>query len=217
MGEVYTKRIPLDSIEHTILQSIHHPLCVKYIGHRVRESYIELQMEYVPGMNMFDLLEDEERLPESDTRKYISELVTVLTHIHSMNIVYGDVKLENIMVRPDGHITLVDFGLSHYYEPNDTSLAGTADYIAPEMVQMLPHSETIDWWGVGVLTYECLVGMAPFYSHDRIGTYNKILKLAYTIPDFVSQDAKEFIESLLTTDHITRGMNIHGMAFISHV
>lgn len=90
--------------------------------------------------------------------------------MHQCNIYYRDLKPENILLASDGYIMLADFGLAKIiskddkYEPN--SFCGTPSYLAPEMILGEGHDHTIDWWALGILTYELLVGIPPFYDRN---------------------------------------------------
>ena len=109
-------------------------------------------------------------MPESAAKFYICEIVLALECLHKHKIIFRDLKPQNILIGSDGHIVLTDFNLSKEVKSIDemsTSFCGTVLYLAPEMLNKTGHSFTIDWYMLGVIFYELLVGLPPFYNKDR--------------------------------------------------
>ena len=105
--------------------------------------------------------------------------------MHSLNILYRDLKPENILVDKDGNIKLTDFGLSKeiiedFY--HSRSFVGTHAYLAPEILSRRPHGKSIDWYGVGAILYEFLVGIPPYFDPDQDRLYENIMNGALKIP-----------------------------------
>ena len=124
-------------------------------------------------------------------------------------IIYRDIKLENILLDGEGHIVLTDFGLSREFHPDDTvrratSFCGTIEYMAPEVVKGGGHDIAVDWWSLGVLTYELLTGASPFTVEGDRNTQpdisKRILNLEPMMPDFLGPEVKDFILRLLIKD-----------------
>ena len=92
-----------------------------------------------------------------------------LGELHKKDIMHRDLKLENIMVDEKGYLQLIDYGLAKTV--NDSELAmsycGTPEYLAPEMVDSTGHDKTVDWWAIGILIYELLIGVTPFFNKNR--------------------------------------------------
>ena len=105
-------------------------------------------------------------MPEQEVAKLMHMLVSGVLHIHASNVVHRDLKPENILVGDDGYIKLSDFGLAKLALESNT-FCGTPEYIAPEILSGTGYSKTADWWALGVLTYEMLAGVPPFYDKNR--------------------------------------------------
>lgn len=127
-----------------------------------------------------------------------------------MGIIYRDIKLENILLDANGHIVLTDFGLSKELLPGKNeraySFCGTIEYMAPEVVKggSTGHDIAVDWWSVGVLTYELLTGASPFTVEGERNTQQdisrRILRTQPPIPDTLGDEVKDFILKLLVKD-----------------
>ena len=111
-------------------------------------------------------------------------MILALGHLHEQDILYRDIKPENILIsaEPDesGYLRLVDFGLAKNLKQGEktNTFCGTPDYIAPEVIMGKNYDHTVDWWSVGILVYEMIVGCPPFYdaSNDNGTMYRKICK-----------------------------------------
>ena len=127
-------------------------------------------MPFVRGGELYKHLRQAKRFNEHRTRFYIIQLALALGHLHKKNVVYRHLKPENILMYDDGYICISDFGISKVIAPQKEealqTLVGTSpEYIAPEMLQKAPaYSFSVDWWALGILTYEMIFGTAPFFS-----------------------------------------------------
>jgi len=144
------------------------------------------------------------RLPIERARYYTAELVDALAHLHSRGVVYRDLKPENVMMDMDGHVKLVDFGLSKQGITNPisgaSSYCGTPEYLAPEVMQeqaMRSYGTAIDWWSLGALLYEMLTGLPPWYNRDRKKMFAGIRGGDLRFPDHVPIDAQSLLRALL--------------------
>ncbi|KOC68480.1 Ribosomal protein S6 kinase alpha-5 [Habropoda laboriosa] len=177
------------------------------------DAKLHLILDYVSGGELFTHLYQREHFTEDEARIYIGEVILALEHLHKLGIIYRDIKLENILLDREGHIVLTDFGLSKEFLPHERdnnaraySFCGTIEYMAPEVVRggSAGHDIAVDWWSVGVLTYELLTGASPFTIEGEKNTQQdisrRILKTDPPIPSHLSPTVRDFILRLLVKD-----------------
>ena len=119
---------------------------------------------------MFYFLNQKGRISESVSKFYICELIIALNSIHRRNIIYRDLKPENVLIGVDGHIKISDFGLAKIQKDlNDLNFTfcGSPEYLSPEMLLGTPHNYTVDYYTLGCFIYEIITGYPPFYSRDK--------------------------------------------------
>jgi serine/threonine protein kinase len=144
---------------------------------------------------------------------YAAQVVLALEYLHGRDIVYRDLKPENILIDKGGNVKVTDFGFAKVVPETTWTLCGTPDYLAPEIVQSQGYGKAVDWYAVGILIYEMLVGSPPFYHENHRVLYENIVhKKAYFPPgfDWIAQD---LVERLLEKDPQKRlGALVHGAA-----
>ncbi|CAD8051183.1 unnamed protein product [Paramecium sonneborni] len=171
--------------------------------------YIAFVLEYCAGGELFYHLRKLKKLNEKDAKYYFVEICIGMAYLHSQNIVYRDIKPENILLDLQGHLMLSDFGLS---KPDMTSedfaysFCGSPEYMAPEMLMKTGHNYLVDCYCLGALLYELISGLPPYYSHNTQEIYNSILTENIQFPDYVqiSEELKDLIISLLQKDPTER-------------
>ena len=129
-----------------------------------------LLLDYAPGGNMSRALQKDKRFNETRARYYLAEILLALEDLHKRDIIFRDLKPDNIVFDKDGHALLTDFGLSKVGVLNNTqarSFCGSPAYLAPEMLRRQGHGKSVDWYLLGVLLYEMLVGIPPYYSNNK--------------------------------------------------
>ncbi|XP_013401008.1 ribosomal protein S6 kinase alpha-5 [Lingula anatina] len=175
------------------------------------DAKLHLILDYVNGGELFTHLYQREQFREPEVKIYIGEIVLALETLHKLGIIYRDIKLENILLDKDGHVVLTDFGLSKEFLPHEKSqrtysFCGTIEYMAPEVVRggTVGHNFTVDWWSLGVLTYELLTGASPFTvdgeKNSQSEISKRILKCQPPMPREFSPEVRDFILKLLTKD-----------------
>lgn len=203
---LFKKQIATQGIEHQVRREIEiqshlrHPNILRMYGFFHDNSRIYLILEYAPGGTLYKALQAQEKkcFSEPQTAKYVKSLVSALIYLHEKNVIHRDIKPENLLLGHDDQLKIADFGWS-VHEPNShrTTLCGTLDYLSPEMVKGEPHTKTVDLWSLGVLTFELLVGAAPFHAEEYDATYKKIMKVDFQVPDHISKAAAHLISKLL--------------------
>ena len=116
------------------------------------------------------LLAAERRLKEDRARMYAAEVLLALEELHKRDIIFRDLKPDNVVIDEEGHALLTDFGLSKEGVMTDLttkSFCGSVAYLAPEMLKKAGHGKSLDWYLFGVLIYEMLVGMPPYFSNNK--------------------------------------------------
>jgi len=151
------------------------------------------------GGELFTILRKKRSFNEDYTRFYIGCVVEAFDYMHNMNIIYRDLKPENLVMDKTGYIKVTDFGFAKVVPKKTYTLCGTPDYLAPEIVTGQGHGKGVDWWCLGVLTYELLSSFPPFFDDEPMGTYRKIIQGKFKFPKYFSSDVRDLIARLLRT------------------
>ena len=158
-----------DEVEHTrteraVLEKANHPFLVKmrYAFQTTEKLY--LVMNFANGGELFSHLKKEKRFTEDRSRFYAAEISLGIQYLHDRDIVYRDLKPENVLLDSAGHIVLTDFGLSKMMRESERTktFCGTPEYLAPEILLNKGHGKPVDWWAFGTLLFEMLVGIPPY-------------------------------------------------------
>lgn len=134
-------------------------------------------------------------------------MILALEHIHERNIIYRDLKPENVLIDRDGYIKITDFGLSRMQVSGNhdaKSICGTPEYLAPEIISKQGYGKPIDWWTLGCIIYEMLIGQPPFYVDNRQELFRRIQEAEPHYSDKLSETAKNLLQGLLTKDPTKR-------------
>merc|ERR1711998_65017 len=205
--------IRLKQVEHikaekSILGSINHLFIVNMFGAFQDERCLYMCMEYVIGGELFSHLRRAGRFTNEVTRFYAGEIVLAFDYLHKQDIVYRDLKPENLLLDQDGHVKITDFGFAKHVEDRTWTLCGTPEYLAPEIIQSKGHGKAVDWWALGILVYEMLAGYPPFYDENPFGIYQKILANKPEYPRHFDVHAKDLVRKLLSQDRSKRIGNL---------
>lgn len=189
--------------EIEIQSNLRHPNVLRLYGHFHDSKRIFLILEYAGKGELYKHLRKEHRFPEWKAAQYIAQMTAALKYLHKKHVMHRDIKPENILVGIHGEIKISDFGWS-VHAPNNRrqTMCGTLDYLPPEMLKGTKekfYDEKVDLWSLGVLTYEFLVGEAPF-EDTPVMTQRRIARADMSIPSFISAEAKDLIKRLLVLD-----------------
>ncbi|CAI8052920.1 Protein kinase C alpha type [Geodia barretti] len=183
------------------------------------EEHLFFVMEYVSGGDlMFHILELG-RFSESQTRFYAAEIVLGLLYLHDLGIIYRDLKLDNVLLASDGHVKIADFGLCKDGISGSSkarTFCGTPDYIAPEIIQYHPYDAAVDWWALGVLIYEMLVGRPPFDGEDDDQLFMNIVQKPVHYPRGLSEPCRKIISGFLIKN-ATKRLGSHPEAGVDQI
>ena len=192
--------------EFNILSVLNHPFIVQLVGFNFDDpKYLYFIIEYVQGGELFTLLRSRGSFPLEQAKFYTAHIITIFEYLHGKNIIYRDLKPENILINKNGYLKLTDFGFAKYLNNEKTyTLCGTPEYLAPEIILNKGHGKPVDWWTMGILLYEMLVGIDPFSDDDPMQIYQKIIKGKINFPKDFDKNAKSLIKHLLTADTTKR-------------
>jgi RAC serine/threonine-protein kinase len=202
-----------DEVAHTltenrVLQRCKHPFLTELTYSFQTSDRLCFVMEFAIGGDLYYHLNREvslykEGFSESRTRFYGGEIILALGYLHDNNIVYRDLKLENLLLDKDGHIKIADFGLCKEdisFGDRTRTFCGTPEYLAPEVLEDNDYGRSVDWWGVGVVMYEMMCGRLPFYSKEHERLFELILSGNLRFPSRLSAEAKSLLSGLLIKD-----------------
>jgi serine/threonine protein kinase len=156
-------------------------------------------IDYCPRGDLSDHIRFEKRFSEARSRVYLAEVLLAIEYLHSENVIFRDLKPENVLVDIDGHLKVADFGLAKKLGDKDSSksFCGSLAYLAPEMMAKKGHSKVLDWYLLGVFLYEMLTGRPPFYSRNKEEMLRNITKAPLTFPSYLSPEAVHLLKLLL--------------------
>uniref|UniRef100_A0AAZ3Q566 non-specific serine/threonine protein kinase n=1 Tax=Oncorhynchus tshawytscha TaxID=74940 RepID=A0AAZ3Q566_ONCTS len=212
-------------VERDILTFAENPFVVSMFCSFETRRHLCMVMEYVEGGDCANLLKNMGPLPVDMTRMYFAETVLALEYLHNYGIVHRDLKPDNLLITSMGHIKLTDFGLSrvglmnmttNLYEGHmekdtrefiDKQVCGTPEYIAPEVILRQGYGKPVDWWAMGVILYEFLVGCVPFFGDTPEELFGQVVSDDITWPDgdeALPADAQDMITRLLKQSPLER-------------
>ncbi|KAI0506732.1 Pkinase-domain-containing protein [Xylaria bambusicola] len=208
--------VKMKQVEHTnderrMLGEVKHPFLITLWGTFQDARNLYMVMDFVEGGELFSLLRKSGRFPNPVAKFYAAEVTLALEYLHSRNIIYRDLKPENLLLDRHGHLKITDFGFAKRVPDKTWTLCGTPDYLAPEVVSNKGYNKSVDWWSLGILIYEMLCGYTPFWdSGSPMKIYENILRGKVKYPAYVHPDAQDLLERLITPDLTKRLGNLYG-------
>ncbi|XP_050842149.1 microtubule-associated serine/threonine-protein kinase 3 isoform X5 [Serinus canaria] len=205
-------------VERDILTFAENPFVVSMFCSFETKRHLCMVMEYVEGGDCATLLKNMGPLPVDMAKMYFAETVLALEYLHNYGIVHRDLKPDNLLITSMGHIKLTDFGLSkiglmnmttNLYEGHmekdtrefmDKQVCGTPEYIAPEVILIQGYGKPVDWWAMGIILYEFLVGCVPFFGDTPEELFGQVISDEIMWPEgdeALPADAQDLITRLL--------------------
>ena len=218
--------------EQFFMSKVKTPWIIEFKASFQDNDYLYLVMEFLQGGDLMNLLIKKDVLSEEEARFYVAEIILAIESIHKLGCIHRDIKPDNVLIDKNGHIKLTDFGLTkisdiifqNNFQKNmninenekithnkNYSCVGTAYYVAPEVLNKKAYGPEIDWWSLGAMFYEMLIGHAPFYSEDaneacyKVINWKKYLKLPSDIR--ISQEAEDLIFKMINSPKNRLGKN----------
>jgi serine/threonine protein kinase len=191
--------------EISIMYNVNHPYSVKLVNHFEDNEKLYLIMELATNGNLYNLIQNNKKEKNTNLeliKKIIIQTIEIIKYLHSLNIIYRDIKPENLLLDKDFNIKLCDYGWATYFTPGKflTVYCGTPEYVSPEMLKKYPYNEKVDIWGLGVLIFELVFGYAPFASNFNEDRYNNIKIGKINWPNDLKDEynnIKDLIEKIL--------------------
>ena len=190
--------------EKEILQSISHPFIVNMNGFDQDTRCIYIIQDFIRGGEFLTLLKQKRTLDIDCARFFATQMVLMLKYLHNNNILYRDLKPENMLVDKSGYLKFIDFGLSKKVYSKTYTICGTPHYIAPEVLTGGGYGEAADLYSLGVVLYEILVGVMPFDADNHKDLFQKIIKDKPKFPKNIDRSAYRLIKSLLNKNPTER-------------
>ncbi|KAJ5182742.1 Protein kinase byr2 [Penicillium capsulatum] len=204
--------------EIDLLQGMHHPNIVQYLGTVADDQYLNIFLEYVPGGSIATMLKQYNTFQEPLVKNFVRQILAGLSYLHSCDIIHRDIKGANILVDNKGGVKISDFGISKRVEASHVlgsrasggggghihrpSLQGSVYWMAPEVVRQTAHTKKADIWSLGCLVVEMFIGAHPFPDCSQLQAIFAIgsNKARPPAPEHVSQEAKEFLDMTFQLD-----------------
>jgi len=183
--------------EKNIMQKLDNPFLVNLKTTYMTSKQLYFLLEVCLGGELFNILRNRNYFDEPTARFYTGCVVEGFAYMHSRNIIYRDLKPENLVLDSKGYLKITDFGFAKEITDRTYTFCGTPDYLAPEVIAGKGHSFGVDWWTLGILLFEMLSSTPPFVDPEVGQTYKKILKNHVRFPRFFSKTSKTLILGLL--------------------
>jgi len=183
--------------EKRVMEKMHNKFLVNL--HRTYKDKLRVYflLDVCLGGELFTILRQRRYFDEPTAKFFTACVVEAFAYMHAKQIIYRDLKPENLVLDSDGYLKVTDFGFAKEIPDKTFTLCGTPDYLAPEIVTGQGHGRAVDWWTLGILIYEMLASFPPFFDDEPIETYRKIIRGHVKFPRYFSAEARDLIRGLL--------------------
>ena len=189
-------------LEIGILQRLEHENIIRLLDWFETNTDFVVVTQFAYG-ELFEIFQDDKRLPEAEVSNIARQLVKALNYLHSQKVIHRDMKPQNVLIGANGTVKLCDFGFARAMSSDTTvltSVKGTPLYMAPELVQEWPYDGSVDLWSLGVICYELFVGQPPFYTNNLMSLVRLIVDKPVRYPESMSETFRSFLQGLLQKD-----------------
>ena len=189
--------------EAQMMKECSHPFLLALVATYQDKNNLYMLLEFIIGGELFTLLQKQEKLGFNHARKYAASVLEAFIYLHNKDIIYRDLKPENLLIDLEGYIRVVDFGFAKQVSPSSKTftLCGTPEYLAPEIVLRKGHNRGVDYWALGILIYEMLTGTTPYVDasgmQDTRVVCSNILRSDLKFPRDVDKKSRSIITKLL--------------------
>jgi len=209
--------INTNQFEHTVTEKnilfcMMNNFIVKMFDYFHDAKNIFFLLEFINGGEMFTHIHKQKRrrFSPAQTRFFAAETVLAFEYLHNLDIIFRDLKPENMLIDCNGHIRVTDFGFAKRVTDITWTMCGTPEYLAPEVIMNKGYGHGVDWWAIGVLIYEMRCGRSPFECADQVTLFKRITTRDFTFPRDFTNDEKLLIKGLLQPDLTRRLGCMHG-------
>jgi serine/threonine protein kinase len=181
--------------EKNVMSKTNHPFIIKLNYTFQTHSRLFLVLDFCPNGDLCSHINMEEKMDEEKCRFYAACILLAIEDLHKRNIIFRDLKPDNVLIDEAGFAMLTDFGLAKETETQDLnkSFCGSFAYLAPEIIMQTGHCKSVDWYLFGTMIYEMLTGLPPYYEKNRKNIIQNILRAPLRIPMELSEEAKSII------------------------
>lgn len=165
-------------------------------------------LPFINGGEMFTHLRRMGKFDEALAKFYGAQVALALEYLHHCSLIYRDLKPENILIEQTGYLRVTDFGFCKMVDTRTWTLCGTPEYLAPEIIMSKGYGKAVDWWSFGVLLYEMNAGYPPFYAHDPMKIYEKIVVGKYKFAHHFGEELRDILKNILQVDLSRRYGNL---------
>lgn len=183
--------------EKKVMQMLNNPFLVNLRATYKDQYRVYFLLEVCLGGELFTILRKMRSFDEMTAKFYASCVVEAFDYMHERDIIYRDLKPENLVLTSSGYLKVTDFGFAKIVPNKTFTLCGTPDYLAPEIVTGQGHGKGVDWWTLGILIYEMLASFPPFFDDEPMMTYRKIIQGKFKFPRYLSAESKDLISKFL--------------------